>query len=53
MDHPVVISTTQQPKLQFLLIDGEIYYNHWDAVTEAFETVNHPLTGHDNNIYMD
>ena len=46
MDNPITISANQAPKLQFLLIDGDIYYNHWDSEAEAFETVNHPLTSH-------
>ena len=46
MNNPIVVSADSAPKLQFLLIDGDIYYNHYDAGLQAFETVNHPLTGH-------
>ena len=44
MDNPIVVSAESVPKIQFLLIDGNLYYNHWDSEIGAFETVNHPLT---------
>jgi hypothetical protein len=46
MNNPLIVSAESAPKLQFLLIDGNIYYNHYDEEAQAFETVNHPLTGH-------
>ena len=48
-DNLVNIKQNEDHKIQFKLLNGEIVYNHYDEGLQAYEGVNHPLTGNCSN----